>query len=87
VTILVGNNIANIGTSSITTGLLGFYFTPGESVLVATLGITSLVLPFGETAPKSHGVEHSEEWSLRIARPLRSPGRAVSPRGTVRRAH
>ncbi|MEF8841285.1 MAG: hemolysin family protein [Haloarculaceae archaeon] len=71
VTILVGNNIANIGMSSIATGLLGFYFTPGESVLVATFGVTSLVLLLGETAPKSYGVEHSEEWSLRIARPLR----------------
>lgn len=71
VTILVGNNIANIGMSSITTGLLGFYFTPGESVLVATFGITSLVLLFGETAPKSYAVEHSESWALRTARPLR----------------
>lgn len=72
VTILVGNNIANIGMSSITTGLLGFYFSPGQSVLIATFGVTSLVLLFGETAPKSYAVEHSEAWSLRIARPLRS---------------
>ncbi|MFB6296743.1 MAG: hemolysin family protein [Halobacteriales archaeon] len=72
VTILVGNNVANIGMSSITTGLLGFYFTPGESVLIATFGVTSLVLLFGETAPKSYAVEHSEDWSLRIARPLRT---------------
>ena len=71
VTILVGNNIANIGMSAITTGLLGLYFTPGEAVLIATFGVTSLVLLFGETAPKSYGVEHSEQWSLRIARPLR----------------
>jgi putative hemolysin len=71
VTILIGNNIANIGMSSITTGLLAFYFTPGESVLVATFGVTSLVLLFGETAPKSYGVEHSESWALRTARPLR----------------
>ena len=71
VTILVGNNIANIGMSSVTTGLLAFYVTPGESVLIATFGVTSLVLLFGETAPKSYGVEHSESWALRTARPLR----------------
>ncbi len=72
VTILVGNNIANIGMSAITTGLLGLYLSPGESVLIATFGVTSLVLLFGETAPKSYGVEHSESWALRVARPLRS---------------
>ncbi|PSQ09286.1 hypothetical protein BRC93_13215 [Halobacteriales archaeon QS_5_70_15] len=71
VTILVGNNIANIGMSSIATGLLGLYFTPGEAVVVATFGVTSLVLLFGETAPKSYGVEHSERWTLQVARPLR----------------
>jgi len=36
VTILVGNNIANIGMSAITTGLLGLSFSPGEAVIVAT---------------------------------------------------
>lgn len=71
VTILVGNNIANIGMSSIATGLLGLYFTGGEAVLIATFGITSVVLLFGESAPKSYAVEHSESWALRIARPLR----------------
>ncbi len=71
VTILVGNNIANIGMSAITTGLLGLYYSPGESVFIATFGVTSLVLLFGETVPKSYGVEHSEQWALRIARPLR----------------
>jgi len=79
VTILVGNNVANIGMSSITTGLLGFYFDPGEAVLVATFGVTSLVLLFGETAPKSYAVEHSEPWALRIARPLRLVQRGLYP--------
>ncbi len=72
VTILVGNNIANIGMSSIATGLLGLYLDPGQSVLIATFGVTSIVLLFGESAPKSYAVEHSESWALRIARPLRS---------------
>lgn len=71
VTILVGNNIANIGMSSVATGLLGLYFAPGQAVLIATFGITSLVLLFGESAPKTYAVENSESWGLRVSRPLK----------------
>ncbi|MFC6731156.1 MULTISPECIES: hemolysin family protein [unclassified Haladaptatus] len=72
VTILVGNNIANIAMSSIATGLLALLgFSGGESVLIATFGITALVLLFGESAPKSYAVENTESWALRIARPLK----------------
>ncbi|WP_332897436.1 MULTISPECIES: hemolysin family protein [unclassified Haladaptatus] len=72
VTILVGNNIANIAMSSIATGLLALLgFSGGESVLIATLGITALVLLFGESAPKSYAVENTESWALKIARPLK----------------
>jgi CBS domain containing-hemolysin-like protein len=72
VTILVGNNLVNVAMSSIATGLLGYYLTnQGLAVGVATLGITALVLLFGESAPKSYAVDHTESWSLRIARPLR----------------
>ncbi|ELZ90258.1 hemolysin family protein [Haloferax sulfurifontis] len=72
VTILVGNNIANIAMSSISTGLLVFVgFQQGEAVAIATFGITAVVLLFGESAPKSYAVENTESWSLRIARPLK----------------
>ncbi|WP_338730147.1 hemolysin family protein [Haladaptatus sp. DJG-WS-42] len=72
VTILVGNNIANIAMSSIATGLLALLgFSGGESVIIATLGITALVLLFGESAPKSYAVENTESWALKIARPLK----------------
>ncbi|AKH96623.1 hemolysin family protein [Halanaeroarchaeum sulfurireducens] len=67
VTILVGNNLVNIAMSSIATGLLGFYLSQGKAVLAATFGITTLVLLFGESAPKSYAVENSESWALRIA--------------------
>ncbi len=72
VTILVGNNIANIAMASITTGLLGAYLAPGESVIVSTFGVTAVVLLFGESAPKSYAVANSESWALRIAHPLRA---------------
>jgi len=71
VTILVGNNIVNIAMSSIATAIVGIYFDPGTAVLVSTFGITTLVLLFGESAPKSYAVENTESWALRIARPLK----------------
>jgi CBS domain containing-hemolysin-like protein len=79
VTILVGNNLANVAMSSLATGLLGMYFGHGEAVLAATFGVTAVVLLFGESAPKSYAVEHSESWSLRIARPLALSERMLSP--------
>jgi CBS domain containing-hemolysin-like protein len=70
ITILVGNNIVNIAMSSIATGLFAIYMSQGQAVLAATFGITTLVLLFGESAPKSYAVENTESWALRIARPL-----------------
>lgn len=71
VTILVGNNIANIAMTAITTALLGIYFGGAVAALISTFGITAIVLLFGESAPKSYAVEHTETWARRIARPLK----------------
>jgi putative hemolysin len=71
VTILVGNNMVNITMSSISTTIVAFYFDPGTAVLVSSLGITSMVLLFGESAPKSYAVEHTEVHARRVARGLR----------------
>ncbi len=72
VTILVGNNLVNIAMSSLATGLLAYYLNDqGQAVAIATFGITTLVLLFGESAPKSYAVENTESWSLRIAKPLK----------------
>ncbi|QSX00654.1 hemolysin family protein [Haloterrigena alkaliphila] len=72
VTILVGNNIVNIAMSSIATAILSLHFGGLVGVLIATFGITALVLLFGESVPKSYAVENTESWSIRIARPLKA---------------
>jgi putative hemolysin len=69
ITILVGNNIVNIAMSSIATAIVAIYFDPGTAVLVSTFGITTLVLLFGESAPKSYAVENTESWGGPIAPP------------------
>ncbi|WP_440766526.1 hemolysin family protein [Natronorubrum sp. DTA7] len=72
VTILVGNNIVNIAMSSIATAILSIYFGGLVGVLLATFGITALVLLFGESVPKSYAVENTESWALRISKPLKT---------------
>jgi putative hemolysin len=71
VTILVGNNMVNITMSSISTTVVGFYFDAGTAVIVSSLGITSMVLVFGESAPKSYAVENTELHARRVARGLK----------------
>ena len=71
VTILVGNNIVNIAMSSIATAVLSIHFGGLLGVVIATFGITSIVLLFGESVPKSYAVENTETWSVRIAKPLK----------------
>ncbi|MGN8212774.1 MULTISPECIES: hemolysin family protein [Halococcus] len=79
VTILVGNNLVNITMSSISTTIVGFYFDAGTAVLVSSFGITSLVLLFGESAPKSYAVENTESWARRVAPPLRVVEKVLWP--------
>ena len=79
VTILVGNNMVNITMSSVSTTLVGEYFNPGTAVLVSSLGITSLVLIFGESAPKSYAVENTELHARRVARGLKVVEKVLWP--------
>jgi len=79
VTILVGNNMVNITMSSVSTTIVGFYFDAGTAVIVSSLGITSMVLIFGESAPKSYAVEHTEVHARRVARGLKVVEKVLWP--------
>lgn len=68
-TILIGNNIVNILSTSISTVLFTSLLGPG-GVGVATAVMTVLVLIFGEITPKSYAKSHAESVSLVIAEPL-----------------
>ncbi len=70
-TILVGNNIVNIGVSSIATVL--FINLCGETLgpTVATIVITVVVLIFGEITPKSLAKETPEKFAM-VSAPVMS---------------
>ena len=69
-TILIGNNIVNIGASSIATLLFVKLFGPSGAA-ISTAVMTILILIFGEVLPKSFAKESSEKFALAFSRSLR----------------
>lgn len=65
-TILVGNNIVNIGASAIATSIL-LKLYPNGGVGIATGIMTVIILIFGEITPKNLAIQNSESFSVRIA--------------------
>ncbi|MDX5349682.1 MAG: CNNM domain-containing protein, partial [Paracoccaceae bacterium] len=64
--LLLGNNIVNILSASLATALLTRVF--GDSgVALATLGMTALVLVFGEVMPKTVAITFPEPVATRVA--------------------
>jgi len=65
-TILLGNNLVNILASALATSVLISLF--GETgVVYATIGMTLLVLIFGEILPKTYAFRYSDKLALTIA--------------------
>jgi CBS domain containing-hemolysin-like protein len=79
VTILVGNNVVNIAMASIASVLLAATLSPGAAVVATTVGVSALVLIFGEITPKSYGVAHAERLALRVAGPIATVERLLFP--------
>ena len=70
--ILIGNNIVNIGASSIATSLAVKVFGGSDvAVAISTLIMTVLVLIFGEITPKSIAKQNSEKVSLLVGKPIK----------------
>lgn len=64
--ILIGNNVVNIGASSLATSIAIDVFG-NTGVGIATGVMTLLVLIFGEITPKTLAAQHSEKISLKIS--------------------
>ncbi|MFN3402301.1 MAG: HlyC/CorC family transporter [Ferrovibrio sp.] len=68
--ILLGNNVVNILAASLATALLTRVF--GDSgVALATLGMTMLVLIFGEVLPKTYAIANPETVATRVSPVIR----------------
>jgi putative hemolysin len=78
ITILVGNNVANIGAASVATYAATEAFG-SAGVGIATGVMTILVLFFGEIAPKSFAARNAVRMSLLSAPPLRALKYILTP--------
>lgn len=67
--VLIGNNIVNIATSSVST-LVFVKFFGSNGAAVSTIVITILVLIFCEVLPKSYAKKNAEKLALAFAAPL-----------------
>ncbi|MDP3488240.1 MAG: CNNM domain-containing protein, partial [Bacillota bacterium] len=69
-TILIGNNLVNIAATSLATLLTISYYGEGTGVGVATVGMTLIILVFGEITPKTYALHHSQKLSLKLSSSL-----------------
>lgn len=70
-TVLIGNNIVNIGMSSIGTLLFVRLVGGDAGAAVSTAVITVAVLIFGEISPKNIAKEHADGWAMGVVPVLR----------------
>ena len=70
-TVLLGNNLVNIAAATLGTiiavAIWGYPWGP----IIATVGVTAIILVFGEVIPKTFAVHHAQRLSLIYANPLR----------------
>jgi putative hemolysin len=78
ITILIGNNLVNIGAASLATVVFMEMFG-SKGVGIATGVMTFLILVFGEITPKTFAAQNAERISLAIARPIELLSIALSP--------
>ena len=78
ITILIGNNIANVAAASLATAIaIGIYGDVG--IGIATGVTVILMLIFGEIGPKMYASRHVEDLALRVARPILYLSRVFYP--------
>ena len=77
-TVLLGNTFVNAAAAALATALAMDQW-PNHGVLIATIGLTIILLIFCETNPKTIAAQHGERLSLAFARPLEVIGWLLTP--------
>ena len=69
-TILFSNNLVNTAAAALATVLAVSLWGREQGVIIATIGVTIILLIFSETTPKTIAIRHAEKLSLSVARPI-----------------
>ena len=69
-TILIGNNIVNIATTTVATIFFTDFFGPSGAI-ISTIVLTLTILIFGEVTPKNIASSSSEKVALKVAKPIK----------------
>ena len=70
-TVLLGNNLVNTAAAAIGTAIvISLLGNVGSSIIIATGGVTLLLLIFGEIFPKTFAARHSERFAFAVSIPL-----------------
>ena len=70
-TVLVGNNLVNTAAAALVTILVASVLTEGQAVLVTTIGVTIVLLIFGEVFPKIVGTRYGMRLAMLYATPIK----------------
>jgi len=70
-TVLLGNNLVNIAAATLGTIMAISVWGLPWGPVIATVGVTAIILVFGEVIPKTFAVHHAQRLSLIYANPLR----------------
>ena len=69
-TVLLGNNFVNVAAAALATILAVHVWGEEWGVLIATIGVTIILLIFCEATPKTMATRHAEKLSLLFVRPI-----------------
>lgn len=79
-TVLLSNNLVNTAAAALATAVaISIMDSPGLAVLVATIGVTLILLIFAETLPKTMAWRRAETVAFAVSRPLVVVSWVLSP--------
>ena len=78
-TVLLGNNLVNTAAAALATTLAVSFLGAGWGAIIATIGMTIVLLIFSESIPKTIANRHAERLSLRLGRPIEMVSWLFSP--------